>query len=114
MGARPGPYKFYARLNNHPITAYVEIDLLPARREPTRALNVVPMGIPPLYNERKAAQLSTDSTHVVATGSGHSVQVDEPKIVSRGVSQLITAIRTDTSLPPCGRPWERLGAKCLS
>lgn len=57
VGARPGPYKFYARLNNHPITAYVEIDLLPARREPTRALNVVPMGIPPLYNERKAAQL---------------------------------------------------------
>lgn len=64
--------------------------------------------------QRKAAQLSTDSTHVVAVGSGHSVQVEEPKIVSRGVSQLITAMRTNSSLPPCGRPWERLGAKCLS
>lgn len=59
-----------------------------------------------------AARLSTDSVHVVAARSGHVVQSDQPAVVIKGVSELVSAVRNDAALPSCGKAWTRLGATC--
>lgn len=60
----------------------------------------------------RAATLSTDSVHVVASASGHVVQNDQPAVVIKGVDELVRAVRNTTPLPACGRSWTKLGARC--
>lgn len=60
----------------------------------------------------RAAALSTDSVHIVASRSGHIVQQDQPEVVIKGVDELVHAVRTQKVLPSCGRSWTRLGATC--
>lgn len=63
--------------------------------------------------QKRAAALSTDSVHVVASRSGHVVQRDQPAVVRRGVEELVRAIRTDSPLPACPGAWAKLGARCV-
>lgn len=44
--------------------------------------------------QNELAQLSTRSTHVIAKGSGHYIQLDRPEVVIDAVSQVVIEART--------------------
>jgi pimeloyl-ACP methyl ester carboxylesterase len=54
--------------------------------------------------QRELAGLSTNSLHVVATGSGHSVpdpQTGEPEVIVAAVAEVVRAVRENRPLRPC-------------
>ena len=60
------------------------------------------------------ATLSTNALHVVARDSGHSIQEDEPDLVSAGIRAVVESARSGADLPPCGPALEAVGAECLT
>jgi len=46
------------------------------------------------------AQLSTNSRHVMVSGSGHEVYLYNPAIVARSISAVVTAVRKHSEVAP--------------
>jgi pimeloyl-ACP methyl ester carboxylesterase len=61
--------------------------------------------------DRLAAE-STDAVHVVARGSGHHINADNPDIVAVAVQEVLAAVRSRTTLPACGAPLTSVGGEC--
>jgi pimeloyl-ACP methyl ester carboxylesterase len=59
------------------------------------------------------ATLSTDSIHVIALGSGHSVLSQNRTAVLESVEALVSAVREQTSLPPCDEVFTEADVECL-
>jgi pimeloyl-ACP methyl ester carboxylesterase len=60
------------------------------------------------------ARLSPDSVHVVAKESGPYVQRENAELVVELIRQVVEAVRTGESLPPCGQALERLRGECVA
>jgi pimeloyl-ACP methyl ester carboxylesterase len=61
------------------------------------------------------AALSSDHVHVIATRSGHFVQLSfngQPDVVIAGVLAVVHAARTRTRLPSCPRLFHGVGVQC--
>jgi hypothetical protein len=59
------------------------------------------------------AALSTSSVHVVAKNSDHMIQENAPDLVVEGVREVVDAVRSGGSLPPCGMAWVTRDADCV-
>jgi pimeloyl-ACP methyl ester carboxylesterase len=60
------------------------------------------------------ATASTNSVHVVAVGSGHSIEKDNPALVAAAIREIVEAVRASSyRLPPSGPPLTDYGARCL-
>lgn len=59
------------------------------------------------------ATLSSNSLHMVARNSGHSIQDDEPDLVNASIRAVVQAVRSGAALPRCDAALEALGAECL-
>lgn len=73
-------------------------------------------GSDPLWQrmQDQIASASSDSIHVLATGSGHSIEKDNPALVAAAVQVMEDAIRRDGgTLHACGPPLTVLGGRCL-
>ena len=55
------------------------------------------------------AQLSTNSRHIVVSGSGHEIFLYEPDVVVRSISAVVSAVRKHSSLSDLG--FERIGVE---
>ena len=63
--------------------------------------------------QQELAQLSSNSVHVVATGSGHAIQRNQSYLVATAVHQVVIAARNEISeLPPCDLIYPPLNAEC--
>lgn len=62
--------------------------------------------------QRQEADLSPNSVHVIAAGSGHGIPADQPRLVLRAIRAVVTSGRTGSALPSCRRLFRRPGAKC--
>ena len=60
------------------------------------------------------ATLSSNSLHMVAIDSGHSIQDDAPDLANASIRAVVEAARSGASLPPCGSAFETVGAECLA
>lgn len=59
------------------------------------------------------ARLSTGSIHVIATRSGHAIQIDQPDLVVAATRAVIAAALRHTALPACAAVFASLGGACL-
>ena len=55
---------------------------------------------------------SSDSLHVIAVDSGHTIQETSPKLVTAAITEVIEAVRSDQRLAPCDDRFDGLGGAC--
>lgn len=61
----------------------------------------------------ETASASSESVHVVASWSSHSIPYSQPALIVEAINQLVTAARaSDHTLPPCGTEFTDLGGIC--
>ena len=61
--------------------------------------------------QNRLAALSARSVHVIATKSGHFVQVDEPDLAEAAVFAAVAAVRHDGRLGSCATIFAGVAAK---
>jgi pimeloyl-ACP methyl ester carboxylesterase len=64
--------------------------------------------------QTELAGLSSDAVHVVALGSDHFVQDDQPDVVIRAVRTVVRSVRDRVPLPPCEQVLAGPGVRCLN
>jgi pimeloyl-ACP methyl ester carboxylesterase len=65
--------------------------------------------------QNRIAGLSSRSVHVLATTSGHFVQVDDPQLTEAAIAAAVGAARDDGKLVSCAAVFRGVGgARCLS
>ena len=64
--------------------------------------------------QAELATLSSNSVHVVARDSGHSIQHDAPDLVTAAIAAVVHSAREGTPLPSCGQVFTSAGAQCRS
>ncbi len=60
------------------------------------------------------AALSSNSLHMVAKDSGHSIQDDAPDLVNASIRAVLQSARSGSTLPSCDAAFEVVGAECLA
>jgi alpha/beta hydrolase family protein len=63
--------------------------------------------------QARLASLSSDSVHVLATGSHHFVQDENPSLVEESIRQVVQAVRDGSQLPGCQQTFASLHGECL-
>ena len=58
------------------------------------------------------ASRSSDSVHVIAPDSGHSIQEDAPELVTTAIGEVVEAVRTGAQLAPCDERFAASGGVC--
>ena len=64
-------------------------------------------------DQRQLAGLSSNSTFVGATKSGHFIERDQPDLVVEAIRQVVEAARDDSPLPPCEETFPRFEGECV-
>lgn len=65
--------------------------------------------------QNRIARLSSRTVHVLATTSGHFVQVDNPELTEAAIAAAVGAVRDDGRLASCAALFRGVnGARCLS
>lgn len=60
------------------------------------------------------ATLSSNSLHMVARNSGHSIQDDAADLVNASIRAVVQAVRSGGTLPSCDAAFEAVGAECVA
>ena len=58
------------------------------------------------------ASRSSDSVHVIAPDSGHSIHEDAPELVTAAIAEVVEAVRTGAQLAPCDDRFAASGGVC--
>ena len=62
--------------------------------------------------QARLARLSTNSTHVLAVGSGHFIHRENPDLVLEAIREVVGAARAGSPLPPCSQAFPALHGRC--
>lgn len=63
--------------------------------------------------QAELASASSNSVHVMALGSGHYIQIEQPRLVVQAIDEVIDAARAPSHiLPVCGPAFELLNGAC--
>jgi pimeloyl-ACP methyl ester carboxylesterase len=63
--------------------------------------------------QRELATLSPDHAHVLALGSDHFIQDDQPIVVLQAIRAAVRAVRNHAPFPPCERVFTGPDIRCL-
>jgi pimeloyl-ACP methyl ester carboxylesterase len=66
----------------------------------------------PRLHDQLAAN-SNDSVHLIAVGSGHFIQEDEPDLVIAAIEEVLASVRDGQPLAPCDGRFADAGGKCV-